>query len=164
MALEIRLAYDDGAVIRELFTEYTDMLVENDPAFAGYLAIQNYDAEVADLRSKYGLPDGRIYLALVDGRPAGCIAVHRIDADSCELKRLYVRPEFRGHGLAQTLTERILSDARKIGYRTVLLDTLPFLTAALRLYKKLGFYEVPSYNNSPLAETIYLRLDLEARV
>ena len=100
------------------------------------------------------------YLALVDGTPAGCIALRKLDEERCELKRLYVRPAFRGRGLARLLTEQILRDARAIGYRKILLDTLPFLESAIRLYRSLGFTDAPRYNDSPLDTTLFLQRDL----
>lgn len=96
--IELKLGYDTPEAVRELFAEYTHMLVENDPHFQVYLDLQHYDAEVADLTKKYGMPDGRLYVAWCDGQPAGCIALRRLDGTTCELKRLYVRPAFRGPG------------------------------------------------------------------
>ena len=113
--VEMKLAYDTPETIRELFTEYTRMLVENEPAFQTYLDLQDYAAELADLTKKYGLPDGRLYVAWCDGQPAGCIALRRLDGTTCELKRLYVRPAYRGQGIAGQMMQRILSDARAIG-------------------------------------------------
>lgn len=160
MGLTFEPAYDDRAEILSLFQEYTDMLVRESPTFARYLSIQHYDAEVADLRRKYGEPDGRLYLARWEGEAAGCVALHRLNSESCELKRLYVRPAFRGRGIAGALVKRILADAQEIGYRNMKLDTLPFLTAAIAMYRKLGFYDIPCYNDSPLPETIYMQLEL----
>ena len=86
--------------------------------------------------------------------------LRRLDDETCELKRLYVRPAFRGRGIAGVMMQRILDDARAIGYTVMLLDTLPFLTSAIRMYRALGFYDIPPYNDSPLDTTIFLRLDL----
>ena len=158
--LELVPAYAHKEEIGRLFTEYTRMLVEGDSAFQEYLNIQNYDEELRHLEKKYGEPEGRLYLALWNGEAAGCIGLRRIDDERCEMKRLYVYPTFRGKHIAQALTERLIADARAIGYRTMLLDTLPFLQGALRLYKKLGFYEIPAYNNSPMDTSIYMQLDL----
>jgi len=158
--LEIVPAYACKEEIKALFTEYTRMLVDGDPAFQEYLNIQNYDEEVAHLEHKYGEPNGRLYLARWNGEAAGCIGLRRIDDENCEMKRLYVYPAFRGKHIAEALTARIIADARAIGYRAMLLDTLPFLQGALQLYKKLGFYEIPSYNNSPMDTSIYMKLDL----
>ena len=88
------------------------------------------------------------------------VALRKLDETRCELKRLYVRPAFRGQGLARLLTEQILRDARTIGYRKILLDTLPFLESAIRLYRSLGFTDAPRYNDSPLDTTLFLQLDL----
>ena len=76
------------------------------------------------------------------------------------MKRLYVRPEFRGHRIGSLLIQRLIDDAREIGYRQMLLDTLPFLQSAIRLYRQFGFYDIPCYNDSPLEQTLFLRLDL----
>lgn len=160
METKLLLAYDRPAEIGALFSEYTRMLVTQDPTFAAYLNLQNYDEELRHLEGKYGLPDGRLYLALQDGAPAGCIALRKLDAERCELKRLYVRPAFRGRGLARLLTEQIIRDARAIGYRRILLDTLPFLENAIHLYRSLGFTDAPRYNDSPLDTTLFLQLDL----
>ena len=110
-----------------------------DPAFSLYLDIQHYDDEALDPAAKYSLPKGRLYLALHDGKTAGCIALRPLSDDRCELKRLYVRPQFRGKGIARMLCERILEEAEKTGYREIYLDTLPELSDAIRLYEKLGF-------------------------
>lgn len=98
--MELKLGYATPEAVRELFAEYTHMLVAHDPYFQVYLDLQHYDAEVADPTQKYGLPDGRLYVAWCDGQPAGCIALRRLDGTTCELKRLYVRPAFRGRGIA----------------------------------------------------------------
>lgn len=160
MRFEIVPGYDRQAEILALFTEYTQMLVEGDPTFARYLEIQNYEDELKNLEDKYGLPGGRLWLALADGAPAGCIALHPLDSERCELKRLYTRPAFRGQGLGGLLARRVIDDAREIGYRHMLLDTLPFLQSAMKLYRGLGFYEIPCYNDSPMAESYFFQLDL----
>lgn len=160
MEITIKPAYQEQEAIRELFTEYTDMVVENDPEFAGYLKLQRYEAELNNLAEKYGQPGGRLYLVRVDGSPAGCIAMKRLDETKCEMKRLYIRPAFRGKGIARRLVTMLLADAQEEGYQAMLLDTFPFLEGAIHLYQELGFYEIPSYNNSPLDSTIYMRKDL----
>ncbi|MEI3347399.1 MAG: GNAT family N-acetyltransferase [Dysosmobacter sp.] len=100
-----------------------------------------------------------IWLGRTD-RMAGCIGLRRLDERRCEMKRLYVRPAFRGHGIAHTLVETILADARALGYRQMFLDTLPFLDTAIAMYRRFGFIDIPRYNDSPLDNTVYLRLDL----
>ena len=160
MAVELKPAYSYQKEIGELFGEYTQMLVETDPTFQQYLTIQNYDDELKHLEHKYGLPDGRLYIALDGDTVLGCVGLRRLDADRCELKRMYVRPAFRGRGLSRVLLERVIADAREIGYKAMLLDTLPQLTAAIALYHKYGFYEIPCYNDSPVESTIFMKLDL----
>lgn len=155
-------AYDDREDILALFKEYTDMLVENDSRFGVYLEIQNYEEEIKDLRVKYGEPEGRLYIARVDGVPVGCVAMKRHDDENAgELKRLYVRPEYRGRGYARIMAERIISDARSVGYDAVYLDTLPFLKAAKHLYDKLGFEVCEPYNSDPMGCSIFMCLKLE---
>ena len=160
MQIQIIPAYSCPEEVRQLFTEYTDHLIAGDPEFLTYLQIQNYDGEIACLEEKYGPPYGQLYLALADGKTAGCIALRKLDEHRCEMKRLYVRDEFRRHGIGRKLVEQHLTDARKIGYRVILLDTLPFLTDAIRLYRRLGFREIPRYNNSPMDSTLYFALEL----
>ncbi len=116
MAIELIPAYDRSGEIRALFGEYTDMLIAGDPSFRAYLAVQHYDAELEDLEAKYGPPAGRLYLACCDGAPAGCVGLRRMDEGRCEMKRLYVRPAFRGRKLGNLLVERVIADAREIGY------------------------------------------------
>lgn len=160
MGLEIMPAFAYPGEVRALFSAYTDMLIENDHSFAKYLALQNYDGEIAHLEGKYGLPWGRLYLARWDGQTAGCIGLRRLDGENCEMKRLYVRPEFRGRQIGDALVRRIIADAKEIGYSHMLLDTLPFLESALRMYRRFGFYQIPCYNNSPMESSIYMKLDL----
>ncbi len=160
MNIELIPAYDRVEDVRALFSEYTAMLVEGEPLFQGYLDKQHYDDELEHLEEKYGTPHGRLYLAIVDGSVAGCIGLRRIDDGFCELKRLYVRPAFRGMHLGGMLVQRIFEDARAIGYGAILLDTLPFLETAIGMYRKYGFYEIPSYNNSPMDNLVYMRRDL----
>lgn len=160
MELKILPAYEYLEEIRALFCEYTALLIAGDSTFKEYLAVQNYDEEISHLSSKYGLPGGRLYIAFYDGEAAGCVGLRKIDEKNCELKRLYVKPAFRGKHIGNTLIKQIIRDAKEIGYSHILLDTLPFLTSALCLYKACGFYEIPSYNNSPMSTSIYMKCDL----
>ncbi|MGE4276143.1 MAG: GNAT family N-acetyltransferase [Lawsonibacter sp.] len=161
MKLELRLGYDEPETVRALFQEYTDMLHQGDPTIAQYLQQQNYKDELIHLQAKYGLPHGRLYLAWLDDQAAGCVALRPMDQGCCELKRLYVRPQFRGHGLGRKLVDQMIADARKIGYSHMLLDTLSFLPNAIALYREMGFYEVERYNDSPMENAVYMRLDLK---
>lgn len=158
--IKIVPAYESREEVRILFTEYTNMLIENDASFKEYLNIQNYDEEIHHLEEKYGQPGGRLYLIYCDTELAGCIGLRKISKQFCEMKRLYIRPAFRGQKLGNRLVEQLIADAREIGYSSMLLDTLPFLQSAIHLYKKYGFYEIESYNDSPMDTSIYMKLDL----
>lgn len=154
-------AYDHPREIGRLFSEYTDMLIAGDSSFREYLNIQNYEEEVRHLEVKYGLPCGRLYLAYYEGKPAGCVGLRKIDKQNCEMKRLYVRPQFRGKYIGDHMIQKIIEDAKDIGYSHMLLDTLPFLESAIHLYRKHGFYETENYNDSPMSTSIFMRLDLQ---
>ena len=158
--LEIKLAYDDKENVKQLFDEYTKFLVDLDSIFQDYLHLQNYDSEIYSLHEKYGLPMGRLYIAYFNNQAAGCIALRQMSDTECEMKRLYVRPKFGGNKIGETLVETIISDAKEIGYKFMLLDTLPSLSRAVKLYENMGFYKIPPYNNSPIDNTIFMRLDL----
>lgn len=160
MMTEIKPAYAFPDELQTLFEEYTEMLVRGEPAFRNYLEMQNFGEEIHHLKEKYSPPEGRLYLAFCDNSAAGCVGLRRIDAENCEMKRLYVRPSFRGKRIGSLLVQRVIRDAREIGYRHMLLDTLPFLESALRLYKRHGFYETERYNDSPVSASIFLKLDL----
>lgn len=160
MNIEIVPAYDRREEIQALFSEYTDMLIAGDSTFKKYLDIQNYDEEIEHLEMKYGAPYGRLYLAYCGGQAAGCIGLRKIDEQNCEMKRLYVRPEFRGNKIGERLVQKIIMDAKEIGYSAMLLDTLPFLERAILMYKKFGFYTIECYNNSPMSDSIYMKLEL----
>ena len=152
--------YDRPKEVEELFTEYTNMLVRLDPLFQESLDEQNYSEELEHLEDKYGLPQGRLYL-LIDGEtPAASIALHKIDEKTCELKRLYVKPEYRRQGIAEKLLDRIIEEARETGYSYMVLDTMPALKEAIRLYEKKGFYRIEKYNNNPFEKMLFYRKDL----
>lgn len=160
MEIKILPAYDRAEEIGLLFSEYTDMLIAGDPSFQKYLEIQNYEEELCHLETKYGPPAGRLYLACQEEHPAGCIGLRKMDEASCEMKRLYVRQIYRGQSIGRRLIEKIIDDARKIGYQYMFLDTLPFLQTAISMYREYGFYEIPRYNDSPMTSCIYMKLDL----
>ncbi len=160
MGLELLPGYGFAKEVRTLFSEYTRLLVAGEPSFREYLDIQHYDDELEHLEGKYGLPEGRLYVAFWDGAPAGCIGLRKLDDQNCEMKRLYVRPAFREKGIGSALVQRIVADAKEIGYAQMLLDTFPFLERAIAMYRAMGFYEIPRYSDSPLDSTIYLCLDL----
>ena len=160
MSLEIIPGYEQIDAVRELFNEYTRMLVETDPVFGGYLALQKYDEELLHPELKYALPEGRLYIALEDGHCAGCIALRGLDRRRCEMKRLYIRPQYRGRGIARALVSLLLEQAAQEGYELMLLDTLPALWEAIGLYRSMGFHDADRYNDSPLDYTVYLGKEL----
>lgn len=152
--LTIELAYDRLDEVKELFREY-QALLELD------LCFQNFEAELAELPGKYAMPGGRLYVASYDGRPAGCIALRGLDGGGCEMKRLYVRGAFRGQKVGRSLAEKIIGDAREIGYSHMLLDTYAErMKDAVALYRKFGFTETEAYYNNPHAGVLYMRLEL----
>ena len=146
--------------VRELFAEYTQMLADNDPVVRKYLSMQSYEDELAHLSKKYGRPEGRLYVAFDGKEPAGCIALRDMGEGRCEMKRLYVRPEYRKQGLGKLMSERIIREAREERYHSMFLDTLEWLEPAIGLYQNLGFVEIESYNDNPMDRAIYMRLDL----
>lgn len=158
--IEIVLAYMHTQEINALFSEYTNMLVTHDSSFQNYLDMQCYDEEIHHLEEKYGMPYGRLYLAYCNGEAAGCIGLKKLDNKNCEMKRLYVRPQFSGKNIGRLLVQKIITDAKEIGYSYMLLDTLPFLEKAIHIYKTFGFYTIDCYNDSPMNSSIYMRLDL----
>ncbi len=138
--------------VRNLFVEYQRWLNYS-------LCFQGFDKELAELPGKYAPPKGRIYIATVAENIAGCIAVRPMDEEGiCEMKRLFVREEFRGLGIGRLLAERIIADARKIGYRTMRLDTLQRMETARALYTTLGFNVIPAYYDNPMDEVVYMEL------
>ena len=149
------MAYNNLDDIRTLFAEYAASL-EID------LCYQNYEEELKNLPGKYSLPKGRLYMAQYEGNPAGCVALRQLDDDKGEIKRLYVRPQHRQHKIGGMLIQRLLSDALSEGYSQLFLDTLPSMSSAIALYKKLGFQAIPPYYNTPITETEFYRLDLNA--
>ncbi len=158
--IEFIPAFEKREALIPLYEEYAEMLVRTDPIFSRSLEQQNYDEEIAHLEDKYGPPRGSIYLVYADGELAGCVGMKPSDRESAELKRLYVRPKFRGHHLGELLTRRIMDDARKAGYRKLKLDTLPGLRTALTLYRRLGFREIEAYYDCLVPGTIFMEMDL----
>ncbi|PKO37433.1 MAG: carbonate dehydratase [Betaproteobacteria bacterium HGW-Betaproteobacteria-6] len=127
------------------------------------LSFQNFDQEMASLPGAYAGPQGRLFFAEVDGRPAGCVGVRPLpDSDGvCEMKRLYVTPEERGHGIGAHLAMAAIKAAKEIGYRKLMLDTLPNMRMAVKLYRELGFTEAPNYYQTPVEGTMFMALDLD---
>ncbi len=142
------------AQARELFQEYAQSLGVN-------LCFQNFEQELAGLPGHYAPPDGRLLLAEYDGQLAGCVALHKWESGVCEMKRLYLRPSFRGKGLGRAIAEKIIAEARSIGYQRMRLDTIePIMKDAVEMYRKLGFREIAPYRPNPIAGAMYMELQL----
>jgi ribosomal protein S18 acetylase RimI-like enzyme len=136
-----------------LFTEYVDSL--------GFdLHFQEYEREYAQLPGEYAPPDGRLCLARCEGKVCGCIALRKIDKYACEMKRLYVRPHYRGKKIGRLLSEKLITEARTMGYKSMRLDTIPQMTAAIALYRSLGFQEIEPYRYNPIPGALFMELTL----
>jgi ribosomal protein S18 acetylase RimI-like enzyme len=148
----------DGALYledaKELIREYTEWLGRD-------LSFQGLEEELADLHGKYLPPHGRLIVSVNDdGTVCGCVAYHRLDASTAEMKRLYVRPSGRGHHLGEHLATRIMELAREDGCTRMVLDTVRPLEAAVSLYRKLGFEETKPYYGNPMDDVIYFERNL----
>lgn len=139
---------------RRLFREYESWLDVD-------LCFQNFEMELANLPGKYAPPTGRLFLATAGGKTAGCIALRKIDDETGEMKRLFVREAFRGSSTGVKLIEKLIAEAREIGYRKIRLDTLPSkMPKAVALYRRHGFREIAPYYDSPHKETLFMELFL----
>ena len=144
---------DDEPAVRELFLEYAASLPFN-------LRFQNWEHELAHLAEEYGPPSGCLILAFEAKTPTACIALRRFEDGICEMKRLYVRPAFRGLGLGRRLAQAILDEARKLQYQRMVLDTVPQMIEAITLYRSLGFREIPPYRLNPIPGALYFEITL----
>ena len=144
---------EDIAAIRSLFIEYQNYLDID-------LDFQDFGVELAKLPGKYSSPDGRLLLARCNGEVAGCVAFYRMDANTCELKRLYVRRDHKGKGVGRALFERAMAEAKAANYDTMRLDSLRRLREAEELYKHYGFTEIAPFNENPHADVYYLERKL----
>jgi len=141
-------------VARQLFKEYSAGLGID-------LCFQNFQKELDELPGAYAPPTGRLLLAMTHGEAVGCVALRKITAEICEMKRLYVRPEFRGTGLGLKLAKAIISAGRELDYRRMRLDTLPGkMERAIRMYRSLGFKEIQPYYENPVEDVTYMELEL----
>jgi putative acetyltransferase len=139
---------------RELFLEYAQSL-----GFS--LCFQNFDQELIGLPGDYAPPQGRLLLAEYSGRLAGCVALHPLGPGICEMKRLYLRPQFRGKGLGRVLAETVIAQARDLGCRKMRLDTVePVMPNAVAMYRRLGFKEIEPYRPNPIDGALYMELKL----
>lgn len=139
--------------VRQFFRNYAAWLGVD-------LSYQNFDQEMTSLPGAYMEPAGRLFFAEVDGKPAGCVGVRPFSEGVCEMKRLYVAPEQRGQGVGKALALAAIKVAKELGYKRLLIDTLPSMRMAVKLYRELGFTESPAYYPTPIEGTIFLTLDL----
>jgi putative acetyltransferase len=140
--------------VRQLFLEYARSL-----GFS--LCFQNFDQELANLPGDYSPPYGKLLLAEFEGELAGCVALHKLENEICEMKRLYLRPQFRGKGLGRALATRIIAEARDLGYSRLRLDTVESaMQDAVAMYLKLGFRKIDPYCANPMPSALYLELVL----
>ena len=153
MQIELVEAFGRIEDVKTLFGEYAASLPVD-------LSYQNYAEELASLPGKYARPDGRLYLALAEGELAGCAALRRLGDSRAEMKRLYMRPSYRGQQIGRLLIERLIADAKEIGCRYLVLDTLSSMARAQQLYRELGFVEIAPYYDCPIPGTVFLSLAL----
>ncbi len=143
----------DVASARRLFLEYAESLHFN-------LCFQNFDEELKRLPGEYSSPSGRLLLARANGKLAGCVALHHFADGVCEMKRLYVRPKFRGLGLGRLLAEKIVTEATLIDYQSMRLDTINTMNVAIKLYEEMGFVRIAPYRPNPIEGAVYMELTL----
>ena len=148
------MVFDDGLTIRRLFEEYADSLGID-------LCFQGFAEELAGLPGDYAPPRGRLLLALEDRETAGCVALRPLEPTVCEMKRLYVRPAYRAQGIGRILVSHLIEEARQAGYEHLRLDTLPSMTDAQALYRRLGFQEIAPYYKNPIEGAVFLELQLD---
>jgi len=144
---------DEMDAVRRLFREYEAFLDVD-------LCFQSFEEELAGLPGKYAPPDGILLLAWDGWESAGCGALRKLENEICEMKRLFVKPKFRGLGLGTTLAKRLIHEAIRLGYATMLLDTLDRLKTAMMIYESLGFVQTDPYYRNPLVGVVYWKLDL----
>ena len=149
------ISASDVAIVRSLLLDYERSLGVD-------LSFQDFQTEMRTLPGDYAPPSGRLLLALHDEVPVGCVALRAAGADRCEMKRLYVRAGTRGLGIGRALVQAVLDEARAIGYAQIVLDTLPSMAEAQRLYEQFGFCDIPPYRQNPISGTRYLCRSLGA--
>jgi len=145
----------------ELIAKAKDLFQEYAASLEFDLGFQNFDQELNNFPGQYSEPSGRLYLAVCERQPIGCVGLRYFEKGICEMKRLYVKPNFRGKQAGRALAEASIQAARNIGYAYMRLDTLPSMESANKLYKSLGFEQIEPYRHNPIEGTIYMQLKLK---
>ncbi|WP_212005342.1 GNAT family N-acetyltransferase [Chitinophaga sp. HK235] len=140
--------------VKLLFREYANWLSVD-------LSFQQFEEEMVSLPGPYAAPGGALLLAKVDGQVAGCVAVRPFDNTTAEMKRLFVKDAFKGHGVGKALAARAIEESKGLGYKRILLDTLAHMRPAIELYTSLGFQPIAAYYDNPISSAVYLSLNLE---
>lgn len=140
--------------VKQLFIEYAESLNVD-------LSFQDFEKELGTLPGKYSPPEGTIILALVNNKVAGCVALRKITENVCEMKRLYVREDYRKIGVGKRLIVLVLEEARELGYHYIRLDTLSTMKKAQELYARLGFYDIEPYIYNPIEGARFMELNLK---
>ncbi len=153
LSISAVLSGDALLQVRTLFEEYAASLGID-------LCFQDFAQELATLPGAYSPPGGRLLLARWDREPAGCVAFRPLQHDICEMKRLYVRPAYRGSGVGRALADRIIGEASAAGYTSMRLDSLSSMEPALQLYRRMGFRDVPPYRENPVPGAVFMELPL----
>ncbi len=153
-----------GSNIPSLVDEARGLFLEYAKSLNFSLHFQDFDKELSELPGAYSLPSGRLIVAFDGEEAVGCVALRRIDAETCEMKRLFVRPSHRARGLGRTLALRVIREARDAGYARMRLDTLSSMIEAVSLYRSLGFKEIPQYRPNPIEGALFMELPLTTQV
>lgn len=158
--MEIIPAYDRQEDFLALVREYTNSILQQGDEVRRCLSAQHLQEELDHIDKKYSLPEGRLYVALADGNAVGCVALCKISNKYCELKRLYVKPSYRGLHIGKVLAEYTIQSAKAIGYEYMRLDTFPFMARAIQVYQQLGFHFIEKYNDNPAENALFMELKL----
>ncbi|MCW3464727.1 GNAT family N-acetyltransferase [Chitinophaga nivalis] len=153
----IKVTVEDTGSLEQakfLFREYANWLNVD-------LSFQQFEEEMAHLPGPYAAPTGALFLAKADGQLAGCVAVRAFDNSTAELKRLFVKDAFKGHGVGKALAARAIEESKKLGYKRIILDTLAHMKPAIELYTSLGFQPIAAYYDNPISDAVYLSLNIE---
>ena len=158
--LEPKVELVDLSVFPERLEEVRSLILEYADSLCMDLCFQNFDKEMEVFPGDYSPPDGALLMVLEQDTPIGCVAIRKIDQDVCEMKRLYVRPNYRGKGFGKMLAQSAIERGRKIGYKRTRLDTLPSMKAAISMYTRIGFKPIEAYRYKPASQALFFELQL----